>query len=168
MKIILLSVVLALGLSAQPKKEKRSAGAHEHGAGKLDIAMEGLKGKWEWEVPMESLTGFEHQAKSAADKKKVADAEQTLRTKIGQMILLRAAAGCAITVTGVEVEQHGNHSEMHAHGGITCQRPLTGEATFAFGKFFPGIHVVKVQFVNDTVQTGVEVEHDRGTLRIGK
>jgi hypothetical protein len=168
MKTLALLLTLAVALHAQPKKEKRSAGAHEHGAGKLDIAMEGLKGKWEWEIPMESLTGFEHQAKSAADKKKVADAEQTIRTKIGAMSLLPAAAGCAITVSGVEVAQHGNHSEMHTHGAITCKKPLTGDVTFAFGKFFPGIHSIKVQFVSDTVQTGAEIEHDRGSLRIGK
>jgi hypothetical protein len=168
MKVLALLLTAAVWLPAQPKQEKRSAGAHEHGAGKLDIAMEGLTGKVVWEIPMESLTGFEHEARSAADKKKVAEAKTTIRAKLSQMILLPPAAACAIAVTGVEVEQHGNHSEMHTQGTIVCKKPLTGDVTFAFGKFFSGIHVIKVQFVSDTVQTGAEIEHDRGTLRIGK
>lgn len=167
MKILALFFALAAALVAQPKQEKRSAGAHEHGAGKLAIAMEGLKGKLEWEIPMESLTGFEHQAKSVADKKKVADAQAAIRAKLGQMIQLPAAAGCTVAVTEVEVEQHGNHSEMHTNGTIACRQPLTGEVKFAFGSVFPGIHKIDVQFVSDTVQTGAEIVHDRGSLRIG-
>ncbi len=163
-----LLLLMVVTLAAQPKTEKRSAGAHEHGAGKLDIAMEGLKGKLVIEIPMESLTGFEHEAKSAGERKKVADAEATIRTKIGQMVLLPAVAGCVIAITNVEVELHGNHSELHAQGTIECKRPITGEARFAFGRFFSGIHKVTVQFVSDATQTGAEIVHDRGSLRIGK
>lgn len=168
MKLVTCLIAALFVLPAQPKEQKRSAGAHEHGAGTLNIAMEGAKGKFEWEIPMESLTGFEHQAKTPADKKKVASAQATIRTRFSQMLLLPAASGCAVTVADVEVEQHGNHSEMHTHGAISCKTAIAGDISFAFGKVFPGIHKLKVQFVSDAVQTGAEIEHDRGALRIGK
>ncbi len=168
MKLHFLMLAAACVLTAQPKQEKRSAGAHEHGAAKLDIAMEGLKGSLVFEVPMESLTGFEHEAKTAADKKKMADAEAALRSKMGQMVLLPATAACSITVTEVEAERHGGHSEMHVRGAIACKQPLTGDIRFAFGKVFPGIHKVAVQFVDDAIQTGVVVEHDRVVLKVAK
>jgi hypothetical protein len=169
MKTLRVLLILAsYALCAQPKAGKRSAEAHEHGSAKLDIAMDGLTGKMVWEVPLESLTGFEHEAKSAADKKKVAAAQAAIREKLGQMVLFPPATGCKVSVMEVEVEQHGEHSEMHTQATVICKQALKGEVRFAFNKFFAGVHKVTVQFVSDTAQTGVQVENDRGTLAIGK
>ena len=168
MKTLSLLLTLAAVLAGQAKKEKRSAGAHEHGAAKLDIAMEGRKGKLVWEVPLESLTGFEYEPKSAADKGKLATAQATIRASLKDMVVLPAAAGCAIQVGELELERHGNHAEMHTHASIECRQAPAGEVSFAFGKYFPGIHKTAVQYVSEAVQTGASIEHDRGELRIGR
>jgi len=168
MKTYFLMLAAACALMTQPKQQKRSAGVHEHGAGKLDIAMEGLKGSLVFEIPMESLTGFEHEAKTAADKKKMVEAEAAIRSKMGQMVLLPAPSACTISVSEVEAERHGNHSEMHVHGAISCKQPVKGDIRFAFGKVFPGIHKVAVQYIDGAVQSGVVVEHDRGVLKVAK
>jgi len=168
MKPYILPLLLAAVLQAQPKKqEKRSAAAHEHGAGKLDIAMDGLRGTFVFEIPMESVTGFEHEPKTAADKQKALNAEKEMRAQIGRMILPPAEVGCSLAVYRVQTERHGNHSEMHVQGEIVCKKPLAGEVRFAFGKVFPGIHKVVVQFAGESGQAGAIIEHDRGVLTIG-
>lgn len=167
--------MLAAGLSvawAQKEGEKRSAEAHEHGAGKLGIAFEGLKGSWEWEIPMESIAGFEYQPKTAGDKKKLADALATVREKMAEMVILPAGAGCVLTVTKADhiYKDHGDHahSDLNAAGTIVCRTPLRGEVRFAFLKHFPKVHKTTVQYLSEAVQTGAEIVDDRGLLRIGQ
>jgi hypothetical protein len=167
--------ILTCGLCvawAQKDGEKRSAGAHEHGTGKLGMAFEGLKGSWEWEIPMESIIGFEYQPSTPADKKKLADALETVRTRMAEMVVLPAASGCVLTVVKADgiYKDHGDHmhSDLNASGTIVCRSAVQGEIRFAFQKHFPKVHKTTVQFLSEAVQTGAEIVDDRGTLRIGK
>lgn len=167
--------ILACGLSlawAQKDGEKRSAGAHEHGTGKLGIAFEGLKGSWEWEIPMESIVGFEYQPSTPADKQKLADALATVRTRMAEMVVLPAASGCVLTVAKADgiYDDHGDHkhSDLKASGTILCRSAVQGEIRFAFQKHFLKVHKTTVQFLSETAQTGAEIVDDRGTVRIGQ
>ena len=54
--------------------EHGSLGAHEHGVGRLNAALDGQTLELELESPAMNLVGFEHVATSDADKAKVAAA----------------------------------------------------------------------------------------------
>jgi len=167
--------ILVGGMSlawGQKQETKRSAEAHEHGAGKLGIAFEGLKGSWEWEIPMESIVGFEYQPSTPADKKKLADALATVKARMAEMVLLPPAASCVLSVTKADgiYKDHGDHghSDLNASGTIVCGSTLQGEIRFAFQKHFPKVHKTTVQFLSESTQTGAEIVDDRGTVRMGK
>jgi Protein of unknown function (DUF2796) len=67
---VVYGVVCGLGLSfaaAGTTKKRPQHGAHVHGTATLNIAIEERTATVELITPAESIIGFEHQAKSAAD-----------------------------------------------------------------------------------------------------
>ena len=167
-----LTLILALSLSAaygQKEEKKRSAEAHEHGSGKLGIAFEGVAGKFEWEIPLESLVGFEYAPTTPEDKKKLADAKELVKTKFVEMVLLPGMCALKVEFADAKFVDHGDHqhNDFKANGTITCKQAPRGDLKFAFQKFFPGIHKTKVQFLSDSAQTGAEILDDRGVVSLG-
>jgi hypothetical protein len=63
-----LTIQVSYGGSAAKKRHQHSA--HVHGTAKLDIAIEERTATVEFEAPAESIIGFEHKAKTAADQQK--------------------------------------------------------------------------------------------------
>jgi len=176
MRIAIVLLVAGLTLPGQT----RSRTAHEHGSAKVNIAFETAtgapKGMIEFEAPAESVVGFEYEAKSAADKAKVAAALRSLITRFGEMVILPPASGCKLTNKSakVEAERHDakskeQHSEVHAEFDVACAKPLSGtEIRFGFMKVFPKIHDVDVALLVGEQQSSAHVENDKGVLKIVK
>lgn len=166
---LLLLLVSVAAISWSQVGAKRSHGAHAHGAAKLSIALEGQRLEMEFESPAHAVLGFEHEAKSAADRKRAEAALTLLKARFNEMVMLPPAAGCTARPEKVEVHQDGSHSEVHGQFVATCARPLEGGTVrFAFTKVFPEIAEVTVHFVSDKQQSSVVVQKDRGTLTIAK
>src|SRR2546430_17581707 len=81
--------------------EHRELGAHEHGRGTLNIAVEGNRVTMELEVPGVDLVGFEHAAKTRRDKSAVEKAKTQLMAPLA-LFALPASAGCRVTEAQVE------------------------------------------------------------------
>ena len=75
--------------------EHGSLGAHEHGVGRLNAALDGKTLELELESPAMNLVGFEHVATSDADKAKVAAARAQLEKPLA-LFNLPKAAGCVV------------------------------------------------------------------------
>lgn len=158
---------LSLSLCAQQRGHK----AHEHGHAKLSIAFETTTGMptgaIELESPADSIIGFEHAAKTPADKARQEKALATLKARFGEMVIL--PAGCKMTPASVEVHVDGQHSEVHAEFNVKCAGPIAGKSiSFGFSKVFPKIEEVDVQLLAGSQQAKLEVEKDKGTLQIAK
>ena len=115
------------------KKKHRHHEAHVHGAAELSIAFDQLKGQVEFKAASDGLLGFEYQAQSEADKKKLAETISVFENKITQMIQLDQAANCQWTKEKVEMvfsdksansaaskketkkANHKHHNDHHAH-----------------------------------------------------
>ncbi len=180
MRFALLLLIVGIVASAQPRSRK----AHEHGSAKVNIAFETAKGApkgvIEFESPAESVVGFEYEAKTPADKAKVAAALNTLKARFAEMVILPAAAACKVTNKSakVEAEHHDakqkgakqeQHSEVHAEFDVACAKPLSGgEIRFGFTKVFPKIHDVDVALLVGDQQASADVENDKGSLKIAK
>ena len=176
MRFAVVLLVVGLMLAGQTRSRK----AHEHGSAKVNIAFETAtgspKGVIEFEAPAESVVGFEYEAKSVADKTKVAAALRMLTARFGEMVILPAAAGCKISNQSakVDVEKHDpkakeQHSEVHAEFAVACAKPLAGlEIRFGFMKVFPKIHDVEVALLAGEQQSKADVENDKGVLKIAK
>lgn len=180
MRFALVLLAVSVALPAQTRSRK----AHEHGSAKVNIAFETAKGSpkgvIEFESPADSVVGFEYEAKTAADKAKVAAALNTLKARFAEMVILPAAAACKVTNKSakLEAEHHDakqkgakqeQHSEVHAEFDVACAKPLTGlEIRFGFMKVFPKIHDVEVALLVGDQQASADVENDKGVLKIAK
>src|SRR5690606_498190 len=118
----------AASTAALAQSGHRQLGAHEHGAGTLNIAVAGNSVSMDLEVPGADIVGFEHEATTAAAKAQLAAAKERLAEGL-KLFRLPDAAACRLVDADVDyaTEDHGAvHSEEeagesskhhdHAHG----------------------------------------------------
>ncbi|MEQ8822956.1 MAG: DUF2796 domain-containing protein [Filomicrobium sp.] len=108
-----LLAITTFGVVSAQAEERRQADAHVHGKGELNIAVEGSKVSLELRSPGVDIVGFEHEAKTDADKKAVADANATLKA-LTEVIEIPAAAGCKIESAFSHYTKDPDHAKMHA------------------------------------------------------
>lgn len=174
---------------AEEAKEHRQLGAHVHGQGTLNVAIEGSSVEMELIAPGMDLVGFEHPATSDDQKAKVAKATAVLTDALS-VFKLPAAAGCKVDAAKVESrkeehhdgdhdddddhdhdhdhgakDEHAGHSEFHATYKLTCQTPesLTAMETSYFASF-AGAQALNVNVTSSKGQTQVQLTRERTTL----
>ncbi|OEC38539.1 zinc-binding protein [Pseudomonas sp. 1D4] len=158
-----------------------SLGAHEHGVARLNAALDGSTLELELESPAMNLVGFEHEARSDADKAAVAKARAELEKPLA-LFALPEAAGCKVSEQKLESPLFGNapekahehehehkhedgdkhdheHSEIHAHYHLECATPakLTGLDLKGLFTRFPATQKIQVQLIGPMGQQGAEL-----------
>jgi hypothetical protein len=159
----LLFLATSVLLSAQSKTKP----AHVHGAAKLNIAIENKAVTIQLESPADSIVGFEYTAKTAPDKAKQEGALNTLKTRIGEMVVFDPKSACKLTPGKVAVEKDPgeDHSDVNAEFKGTCSGSLTGTTLrFGFSRIFPRIVDLDVQLLNGDQQTGAKIHNDQGSI----
>ena len=165
--------------------EHGSLGAHEHGVGRLNAALDGKTLELELESPAMNLVGFEHVATSDADKAKVVAARTQLENPLA-LFNLPKAAGCVVASQELESplfgdkpdadddhdedakdEHHHDHSEIHAHYHFTCATPGALKTLDLANIFntFPATQKIQVQLIGPSGQQGVEVTTKAASLK---
>ncbi|POF40500.1 zinc-binding protein [Pseudomonas laurylsulfativorans] len=169
--------------------EHGSLGAHEHGVGRLNAALDGKTLELELESPAMNLVGFEHVATSDADKAKVTAARAQLEQPLA-LFNLPKAAGCVVENQELESplfgdkpdadddhdedakdedghEHHHDHSEIHAHYQFTCATPAELKTLDLANIFtrFPATQKIQVQLIGPSGQQGIEVTAKAATLK---
>lgn len=99
--------------------QHRELGAHEHGQGVLNIAVEGPRVSMELTVPGADIVGFEHEAATDEQKAALKIAKEKLSAGLS-LFKLSAEAGCQIAEAQIafrtEEEEEG-HAGHHDHAG---------------------------------------------------
>jgi hypothetical protein len=169
--------------------EHGSLGAHEHGVGRLNAALDGKTLELELESPAMNLVGFEHVATSDADKAKVAATRAQLEKPLA-LFNLPKAAGCVVENQELESplfgdepdvdddhdedakdedghEHHHDHSEIHARYQFTCATPAALKSLDLANIFtsFPATQKIQVQLIGPSGQQGVEVTAKAAALK---
>ena len=163
--------------------EHGSLGAHEHGVGRLNAALDGQTLELELESPAMNLVGFEHVAATDADKAKVAAVRAQLEKPLA-LFNLPKAAGCVVAAQELESplfgdkpdadhdeddkdEHHHEHSEIHAHYQFTCATPGALKTLDLANIFntFPATQKIQVQLISAGGQQGVEVTAKAAALK---
>jgi hypothetical protein len=162
--------------ATEKKVEHRSHGAHEHGAGKLNVAIEKNMVEIEIDAPANNFVGFEYAPKSASEKKIAAEAYQTLKDP-KNVVSLPPGANCTLhemkvsegTVFGelVKLENSNDKKEEAGHSdiGITytleCAQPnqLKGAKVVLMGHF-KNIKKLIVQSIIDGSQRSSTLSTD--------
>ena len=93
-------------------EEKRELGAHQHGHGALNIAVEGGALVLELEVPGFDIVGFEHPAETEADKAAI-EAGLAALSDANALFGLPAAAGCEVSNEVAELHGDEDHHDDH-------------------------------------------------------
>jgi Protein of unknown function (DUF2796) len=163
-----LVMVMPAANAGSTAKKRQQHGTHVHGTAKLNIAVEERTATVEFESPADSIIGFEHKAKTAAEQQQQARALDLLKNKIGSMVIFEAALGCRLSPTSLDVvQQDQEHSEVHGIFAVSCDRHLAGsKVRFGFTKTFPALLTVDVQVVAPTQQVGATIKQDRGEVEV--
>ena len=111
----LASLALISPLAAE-EAGHRELGAHVHGQGSLNIAIEGNKLNMEFEAPGADIVGFEHEASTAEQKALVEKAKVTLG-EVLTLFQLPGKAGCKIEKASVEIRKDEHHHDEDEHAG---------------------------------------------------
>lgn len=183
--------LLPLAMAHAAEVEHASLGAHEHGIARMDIALDGRSLEIELDSPSMNIVGFEHDASTAEDKAKVANARE-LMLKSQALFNLPLDAKCAVTMQklqsplfgdkleadddhdddnhapekGEAGEEH-HHSEVHAHYVFVCDSPAALkklDLSHIF-KTFPGTHKIQVQLIGPSGQTGTQATPDNAIIK---
>jgi Protein of unknown function (DUF2796) len=172
-------------------EEHRELGPHEHGHGKLNIAVEGNSVSMELEVPGADIVGFEHEPGTDEQKAAVEKAKATLADALS-VFKLPAGVGCKVAEAEVliqpedehehaeehedaansdakEAEEGHRHSEFHVTYALDCAAPakLTS-INFKYFDLFAGARVLSVNLVTPKGQTSYEVTREAPKLDLGE
>ena len=188
------ALAAALWTTAAVAQTERQLDAHEHGAGTLNISIEGTNVQMELEVPGSDIVGFEHAARTKAQRKAVADARKVLANPL-EIFQVPAAAGCKVAAAKVKLEggdsnghAHGHkhthgknetkgktdaaaepaHSEFHVAATLNCTNVARmTEITFAYFARFKKAQKLTVNIVSATGQTSAVVDRSKAKLALG-
>jgi hypothetical protein len=165
------------------EEPQRQLGAHVHGHGRLNIAIEGKKMNMELEVPGADIVGFEHAPQTAEQRAALGQAQARL-ANAAALFAPERKAGCELDrvkvskdaghehhdhedksgAAGEEKEEAG-HSEFHAEYSFICASPsrLTS-MTFDYFKEFPNAQALTVTIVSPKGQSSFEVKRENPSL----
>ena len=168
---------LAIAASAQ---ERRQLGAHVHGHGRLNIALEDKTMSMELEVPAADVVGFEHEPQTPEQKAALDEAKAKLAAGLS-LFTPSSAAGCAQTSAKVmteadhdEEERHDahhaheaehQHSEFHADYAFECASPSQiTSISFDYFTVFPNAEALNVSLISAKGQASYEVVRGKPSL----
>jgi hypothetical protein len=186
---IFIAAMFAACLPAVGAEEHRELGAHEHGVGRLNIAIEGKRISMELEVPGADIVGFEHEASTKEQKAAVKKAKSTLEGVLN-VFKLPAEAKCKLAEAKVkiETEDHDNdkaggksqakheeekegdhHSQFQATYAIDCAAPekVTG-IDFKYFELFPEARKLDINLATEKGQSHFEVSREQPQLKFGE
>jgi hypothetical protein len=157
---LLTSLTQAWATDAQRPAHTHSHGAHAHGKGELELTVQANLISGTFRTPMDSLLGFEHQPKTDAQKKAVAQLRQDLANPT-VILLPNAEAKCSPKMHAANSamftgQVKGSHSELEYQFSFECAAPekLTG-LEFNALKQFKRLSQVRVQIASPKGQRAV-------------
>lgn len=127
-------IILAAALCAVASTVSAAGKPHEHGALKLDVAIEGHKLTIEMEAPLDNLLGFERAPRTDAERKAAADVLARLRSPdkgtplfvpdaSAQCTLGKAEVQAPVLEPGATPATQDEHADLDASYEFSCAKP---------------------------------------------
>ena len=167
--IVLVCLFVSFDILAQVARQKDS---HEHGAAIIKMVMEEERLQVEFEVPSESLIGFEHFPKSQSNRENFNKAIKVLSDP-SKLFSQPIKAECLLVGMNVSQslfsneEEHGHdesekseiHSEFKSNYYWNCQHldEIDSIGTQLM-TFFPRIEEIRVNWISNNGQGSLELE----------
>ncbi len=186
-------LILALFFTSSGWAADRNSEAHEHGVGVMNIAIQGNELEIELELPADNVVGFEHEARTVAERKRIQDVAAKLKNAEFVVILPEGAA-CKLEKAEIksallgdhgehghkddhddhdvqgkseEHDDHREHSEFAVHYHFDCAK--TGQLSYldiSLFKHFPSTHKLRVQYITPKGQGGVQATPNSARIKL--
>ena len=179
--LIFAGLIISLAFPAQAE-ERRELGPHQHGHGKLNIAIENGQVSMDLDVPGADIIGFEHKP-STPEQKAAFDAGKAKLADVLAIFKMPAAAGCVakeakVSIEGeheeaapkeaagkAEAEEEHHHADFNAAYSLQCKSlPRLTSIDFDYFKAFAGAKVLEVTVITSKGQNSYEVTRDKPNL----
>lgn len=177
-KILVLSGLVSWIACPALADEHRQLGAHVHGHGRLNIAIEDKTMSLELDVPAADIVGFEHEPKTQKEKAALDRARVRLADGLS-LFTPSAEAQCAqkSAAAGIEAGHSGEqgqhepsgkehaHADFHAEYAFECASPSQLKS-MAFGYFaaFPNAEELEISLISPKGQTSYEATRQKPAL----
>ncbi len=159
-------------------EEHRQLGAHVHGHGRLNIAVEDKNIAVELGAPGADIVGFEHEPVAPQEKAALEEAKAKLA---GGAALFRWPEEAQCTLKDAKISTEAEHADEHEHeaeGGeehhhsefnveyaFECASPsLATSLGFDYFKAFPNARELEVSVISPKRQSSFEVTRERPSL----
>ena len=163
--------------------EHRELGPHQHGHGKLNIAIENGEVSMDLDVPGADIVGFEHEP-STPEQKAAFQAGKAKLAEALSIFKMPAEAGCKVKEAKVsiegeheeetpkgatsparETEEAHHHSDFNVDYKLQCQSVAKLTAIdFDYFKAFAGARVLEVTIITSKGQNSFEVTREKPSL----
>ncbi len=181
-KITLLMLMNCAVASVAFAEEHRQHGAHEHGGGQLNVAIEKNQMMLELSLPAMNVVGFEHPANNQAERDQVTHAAELLSD--GMLLFSpSAAAKCVLVDAQVEsalitdsadqhaeehVDEHENeHADFDASYEFDCAQPAQLKTlTLSLFERFAGTQHLRAQVITGAGQSAAELTVDDNIIKL--
>ena len=104
---ILAAALICAAFPANAEEARRELGPHQHGHGRLNIAIEASRVSMELEVPAHDIVGFEHEPATPEQKAAMEKAKATLA---GGLALFKPSAAAECKLTNAKISTEANTS----------------------------------------------------------
>ena len=183
-------IFLTIFFTVSSRAADRNPEAHEHGAGAMNIAIQGNEVEIELELPADNVVGFEHEARTAAEKKRVQNAAAKLK-KAANVVVLPEGAACKLKKVEIKSalledhddhghkddhddhgksekhDDHGDHSEFAVHYHFECAKTaLISILDISLFKHFPSTHTLRVQYITPNGQGAVQATSKSAQIKL--
>jgi hypothetical protein len=148
----ILSFFLLMGNGLQANEK-----AHVHGSVEMSVALENEKsGEVSFDIPGESVFGFEHKAKTKKEKAAVEAGLLLLRAQASKIVFFPEVAKCTITDPKSETEkgEHSGHGDVTGSFRFSCESSLD-QMKLKSGLFnlLPKVRSISLQVLTNSKQT---------------
>jgi hypothetical protein len=187
---LLAATVICAALPATPASPHK---AHEHGAARMNLSVEGQKAEIELEVPLADLVGFEHAPETDAQKKAVRDMAEIMHNA-GALFIFPVEADCRPEKVSLESDALGDdllaapaaqgrreekaeesggheqagekHADLDAEWTFICRNPEKLKSIeLSIFKYFPSLREITVQMVTPEKQGAAGLTPRSAVLR---
>ncbi len=180
---ILAAALICAAFPANAEEARRELGPHQHGHGRLNIAIEASRVSMELEVPAHDIVGFEHEPNTPEQKAAMEKAKATLA---GGLALFKPSAAAECKLTNAKISTEAEHEHEHDHAGKAEEKHEEAEhqhsefhveyelecksaakltsLTFDYFKAFSGAQELDVAIVSPKGQTSYEVTREKPNL----
>jgi hypothetical protein len=146
--------------------------AHQHGAARLQVSLEGPTLQVALDTPADNILGFEHAPRTEAQRSAVTRAEQQLK-QTTELFATPPAAECRADPARVEIKlppagSKETHSEIEAEWRWACANPAAlDHVDVGLFKAFPRLKQLRAQVVSGRGQATAVLGPRATRLKLG-